>query len=615
MEKVNKIKQCAFCGKDFDRGRHPIKKTCSKECCDKLILSTKDERARKASEKAVKVNKIKQCVLCGKDFNRGKHPDKKTCSKECCDQHKINTKDDRIRKSYEAIQLKYGVDHPSKIEGFYDKVRKTKLEKYGDENYTNREQAIETNIERYGVDNAMKLEETREKGKKTKKEKYGDENYNNREQAIETSIEKYGVEHHFKNPDIMKEFHDKFEKEHGVRNPLLLDESKQKAKESVIENYGTEFYFSSNEHLMNQIEKKKKTLLPLLDSQNLSFDFEQYEKIRTRNSDGTRTNIRYDVKCNTCGKEFDVCFNNQNSAIICRSCFPVSSNSSTQIKIRTILKENNIDFIENTKKIIKPFELDFYLPEYNLALEVNGNYWHSELGGGKNKMYHLRKSEFCKEKGIKLIHIFEDEIEMKFDIINSIVLNLLSLTKNNINAENTVIKEVDFETSKEFNNNNHIQGNVIGSVNYGLYYQDELIYTMNFSKKTKEKGIWELLRCCNKLNYNVIDGFEKTLNYFVENYNPSEIITFADCRWEGLSYENTIQLKNNFEYVIHTSPSYFYTNKVYINRINRFYLNKKIMMDENKEFTKEQTEWEMAQILGYDRIWDCGSMKFVKKYK
>jgi hypothetical protein len=27
-------------------------------------------------------------------------------------------------------------------------------------------------------------------------------------------------------------------------------------------------------------------------------------------------------------------------------------------------------------------------------------------------------------------------------------------------------------------------------------------------------------------------------------------------------------------------------------------------------FSKEQTEWEIMQERGYDRIWDCGTLKY-----
>lgn len=53
-------------------------------------------------------------------------------------------------------------------------------------------------------------------------------------------------------------------------------------------------------------------------------------------------------------------------------------------------------------------ELDFYLPEFNLAIEANGDYWHSEKFG-RDEAYHQDKTDRCAEKGITLIHIWESE--------------------------------------------------------------------------------------------------------------------------------------------------------------------------------------------------------------
>ena len=70
-------------------------------------------------------------------------------------------------------------------------------------------------------------------------------------------------------------------------------------------------------------------------------------------------------------------------------------------------------------------ELDIYIPENKLALEINGNYFHSELGGKKNKYYHVNKTELCESKNIQLIHIFEDEWLFKNDVIKKRIKKLV----------------------------------------------------------------------------------------------------------------------------------------------------------------------------------------------
>jgi len=283
--------------------------------------------------------------------------------------------------------------------------------------------------------------------------------------------------------------------------------------------------------------------------------------------------------------------------------------------IRKILKDNKISFEENTRKIINPLELDFFIPKYNIAFEINGNYWHSEVAGEKDSKYHINKTNLCNDIGIKLIHIFEDEILLKPKIVESEILKLINSLKNKIKSTDCEIKKVNFKDYKAFLETNNIGGVSIGLKNYGLYHKGELVYFMNFSRKSmlnKGSNTFELLSFCNKTGIEVVGGFEVLLNYFIKNNKPSNIISFIDCRWSGVNPKETVYNKNNFKYIENTKPNYFYVlKKDYLNRINRFSLRKGILLEMNPLFIKKQTEFEMAKKMGYDRIWDCGAMKFV----
>jgi len=76
------------------------------------------------------------------------------------------------------------------------------------------------------------------------------------------------------------------------------------------------------------------------------------------------------------------------------------------------LKEGE-DFLPNIRSIISPFELDFYLPKYSLAIEVSPTHTHNSKYGwakmtkGLDKDYHYNKFKMCENKGIDLITIFD----------------------------------------------------------------------------------------------------------------------------------------------------------------------------------------------------------------
>ena len=119
-----------------------------------------------------------------------------------------------------------------------------------------------------------------------------------------------------------------------------------------------------------------------------------------------------------------------------------------ELEIQEFLNSLNISYIIKDKKILGGKELDILIPDFNLAIEMNGLYWHSEIY--MDKFYHRNKSSKCREVGIDLLHIWEDDWKFKRPIIKSIILNKLKLIKNKIFARKTSIREVSPKESTNF---------------------------------------------------------------------------------------------------------------------------------------------------------------------
>jgi hypothetical protein len=288
----------------------------------------------------------------------------------------------------------------------------------------------------------------------------------------------------------------------------------------------------------------------------------------------------------------------------CNNCS--SSVSNYEIEINGFLNELGLETITSSYSIIKPHQIDIYIPSHKLAIEFNGLYWHSEEYVNKN--YHLKKTELCEENGIQLIHIFEDEWLYKKDIVKSRLINILGLTGVKIYGRNCKIKEVSTNDSKSFLNNNHIQGSVNSKINIGLYYNDELVSLMCFNKPRLGIGVYfdghELSRFCNKLNINVIGGASKLLKYFINSYNPKQIVSYADRRWsQGGLYETLGFIKINSN-----KPNYSYIiNK---ERKHRFNFRKERLKKQGFD-TTNKTEHEIMLDRKIYRIYDCGTIKYV----
>ena len=294
----------------------------------------------------------------------------------------------------------------------------------------------------------------------------------------------------------------------------------------------------------------------------------------------------------------------------CPKCFHTISQA--EIDIVEFIKDNyNGEIITHDRKILNGKELDIFLPEKKIAIEYDGLIWHSEKYRDKTDI--LYKHNECISKGIRLINIFEDEWFEHTAICKSKIKSLLNLNAK-IYARKCDIRIVGHREAFYFLNDNHLQGSIPSKHNIGLYYNNELISIMTFGNlrknlgSTSKEGAYEMLRFCNKMGYNVIGGASKLLHFFIERYNPEEIISYADRRWsDGNMYK-----KLGFTEDSITQQNYFYVFPNGQKRINRFSLRKNILV---KKFgcPANKTEKEYCEKMGFYRIYDCGCLKYVWK--
>lgn len=259
----------------------------------------------------------------------------------------------------------------------------------------------------------------------------------------------------------------------------------------------------------------------------------------------------------------------------------------------------------SNRSILNGRELDLHLPELNLAIEYNGLYSHSykpweereSLIKGPN--YHLNKTLDCEKQGIRLIHIFSDEWNYKRSIVESIIKSKLGLNYR-IYARKCSVVEVGVLDKNNFLNANHIQGEDKSGIKLGLQYNGELVCLMTFNKSRFNKNYeWELVRFCNKSGLNVVGGFSKLLKAFRNSYNGS-VVSYADRRWS----DGGVYLKNGFELIRVNKPAYYYVDRDYLIRHNRMKFQKKLIG------AYKCTEYEKAREMGFNRIYDCGSLCF-----
>jgi hypothetical protein len=301
----------------------------------------------------------------------------------------------------------------------------------------------------------------------------------------------------------------------------------------------------------------------------------------------------------------------RNQTVLCTKLLPVGQiNQGTTIElfIRDVLDKYNIEYQTNVGYIISPKELDIYIPSKQIAIECNGIYWHSK----NEPSYHQNKFIECQQKEIQLITLWEDWIRNKSEIVESIIKSKLGIIEDKIGARKCEIRSVESNVCKEFLNKNHIQGFSPSTIKLGLYYNNELVSIMTFSKSRigigKNEEGYELVRFCNKLNTNIVGAASKLLNHFVEIYNPTQIISYSSNDISsGHLYEVLGFTKEN-----KTSMAYWYINQNTFQRYHRFNFRKAKLKDMGYD-TENLTESQIMSGLPYWKIYDSGTTRWVKK--
>ena len=342
--------------------------------------------------------------------------------------------------------------------------------------------------------------------------KCSNSNQDKKQKCKDTCIEKYGGVAPACSKEVSKKMVETSYTKHGDecfkrRKGPLKEETKEKMRKTCLERYGTE-------NAMTYISRQR-----MIDKYDFVLDIK----------DNIYTCKCIHPECNKCKeKTFQLKSTNFHNRMefhleLCPILFPINSNksrnTSIEMFIRNFLDDLKISYITNDRTTVKGYELDIYIPEHKLAIECNGIYWHSL----KEPSYHFNKWNKCKEQGIQLLTIWEDQIHNQSEIVKGIIKSHLGIYEHQIGARKCILKEVPSKESHKFLKENHLQGSTNGNIRLGLYYNDELVSLMIFgakrialgNKETNE-NTYELYRYCNKLGWQIQGGASRLFKHFLD---------------------------------------------------------------------------------------------------
>jgi hypothetical protein len=236
--------------------------------------------------------------------------------------------------------------------------------------------AEEGTLKKYGVKNVWsKGSPIRDRIAKTNINRFGAANVFDKNSILRNRIDEVLDD---KREETLKKIRETNLKRYGCVSPFGNKEVQEKIKETNKNKYGVDYYLETNnlnitkDDLIETIDtfKKKPTLYEL--SSKLHIGYSTTSRLIIDNNLRDKINI-YD--------------------------------SYLEIKFKELLDKYDIEYVRHNRTLIKPYELDFYLPKYNIAFEVNDFATHLD-----REEYHEMKRDMCSKVDINLYFIWENQI-------------------------------------------------------------------------------------------------------------------------------------------------------------------------------------------------------------
>lgn len=614
-------RKCEVCGKVFEfkipANIADARRTCSKKCATALKFKNgnpgTDPEVRKKMVETYKartgydhpmhnpevVDRVKQTNLDNHDGvyaqTTQEYRDKTICTNLEKYGVEWHTQNPEVRKRItQSVLDSYGVEHISQIPEVKQKIRDTYIEHTGYDHYTHNPEAMEsvrqTNLEKYGVPWAVSATEVRDK-------------------ARQTTLNRYGVPNAMQNPNILDKAQKTNEERYGNKVYFLTKEGKEKSRRRMMSRYGRPKFSMTHTWKagMMQDPSKLDSWVKFTSGKENAIEFlSQYEyppsfHELTRDLGVTSTTISYWI---------------DKFGLKDKVKFTLSAmEDDVYATLRSI--NPNLDIHRHCRNMVPGRELDLYLPDFNLGIECDPTYTHNSSFPTvwsqipMSPRYHHDKNKQFSEVGVFVFHIFGYEWEHKRPIIESMLRSLVGCSTRHIYARQCTIKEVSYQDSKIFLERNHRQGNCRSTVRVGLYYGEELVSLMTFSKTRaliggRDESTWELLRFCSRLNTTVVGAASKLFKYFTAS-NPEvcRIRSFSDMAHTRGNVYKTL----GFHLVRESAPGYVWvdvnTDKAY-HRMNAAKDNIRAFLKDD-DIDLSRTEKQIMEEHQFAQVFDCGT--------
>lgn len=245
-----------------------------------------------------------------------------------------------------------------------------------------------------------------------------------------------------------------------------------------------------------------------------------------------------------------------------------SSLSIYEKRLEYFLNGLSVSYLRNHKKTLHGFEMDFYIPERQIGIEVNPNVSHnsnlyatepkrSMFASHKEPSYHYHKYQLAAKEGITLIQLFGNDLEPStFERITSKRLQSLLCGYDEVFYARKVtiretVSEIERKAARDFLTEHHSQGCSRANTYWIFEVNGKWLGVASFSTY-RISGSVELKRLCFAPGVQIVGGLSKLIaHYFRSDPDCVAIYSYSDnSLGNGEAYR-----KAGAEFVKETGPA------------------------------------------------------------
>lgn len=320
--------------------------------------------------------------------------------------------------------------------------------------------------------------------------------------------------------------------------------------------------------------------------------------------------------------------------------------SSYERKIEAILDSLNVYYQRYTRKIISPYELDFYLPENRLAIEASPLATHNSnsfgnLGFPDGKVkphdYHQKKMKLCRDKGITLITLFEKTLQEPYwsaITVPALTYQITGQAEQTFSSQDVDITPIKKQGARKFLNKWHFDGYSSCQYAFGVINKQSgrMIGAATFGipkdAAHKSEGLLELKRVGWQVGVHVENGISMILKKVQQDlgqrysgvlaYSDNDLGNGSEYKNSGftligesgpqLTFINPAHPRDTYDSIVATKQSA--ENGVIAKRLQPM----NITDQEAAQIVEEQLPWRIGKGHGYASQYDTGSKTWIKKW-